>query len=49
MLFRSLRETDGEEYHRVANIGSQQLQVRIVTPYYGLSLQQIIDGTTVFR
>lgn len=45
----ALRETDGEEYHRVANIGSQQLQVRIVTPYYGLSLQQIIDGTTVFR
>lgn len=38
-----------ETFHRVANIGSQQLQVQIVTPYYGLNLQQIIDGTTVFR
>lgn len=36
-------------YHRVANIGSQQLQVRMVTDYYGLSLQDIIEGTTVFR
>ena len=34
---------------RIANIGSQQLQARVVTPYYGLSIDDIIHGTTVFR
>ena len=43
----ALRETDGEEYHRVANIGSQQLQARIVTPYYGLSLDSISQNTVL--
>ena len=37
------------EYRRIANIGSQQLQARVVTPYYGLSIDDIIHGTTVFR
>ena len=36
-------------YLRIANIGSQQLQARVVTPYYGLSIDDIIHGTTVFR
>lgn len=45
-------ETDSEEdstvhYERIANIGSQQLQARIVTPYNGLSMDTITDGTVL--
>ena len=35
------------EYQRIANIGSQQLQARIVTPYYGLSIDTITSGTVL--
>ena len=35
------------EYERIANIGSQQLQARIVTPYYGLSIDTITSGTVL--
>ena len=42
-------QTEAGEYSRIANIGSQQLQARVVTPYYGLSIDDIIHGTTVFR
>lgn len=38
-----------QDYHRIATIGSQQLQARIITPYYGLNLDDIMHGTTVFR
>ena len=34
-------------YLRIANIGSQQLQARIVTPYYGLSLDSISQNTVL--
>ena len=34
-------------YLRIANIGSQQLQTRIVTPYYGLSLDSISQNTVL--
>ena len=34
-------------YERIANIGSQQLQARIVTPYYGLSIDTITSGTVL--
>ncbi len=34
-------------YQRIANIGSQQLQARIVTPYYGLSIESITSGTVL--
>ena len=34
-------------YLRIANIGNQQLQARIVTPYYGLSLDAIASGTVL--
>jgi predicted small secreted protein len=36
-------------FERVANIGSQQLQARILTPYYGFSLQKILDGVVVME
>ena len=42
-------QTEAGEYRRIANIGSQQLQARVVTPYYGLSIDDVIHGTTVFR
>ena len=42
-------QTEAGEYRRIANIGSQQLQARVVTSYYGLSIDDIIHGTTVFR
>ena len=35
------------EYERIGNIGSQQLQARIVTPYYGLSIDSISNGTVL--
>ena len=34
-------------YLRIANIGSQQLQARVVTPYYGLSLDTISQNTVL--
>ena len=34
-------------YERIANIGSQQLQARIVTPYYGLSIDSITSSTVL--
>lgn len=34
-------------YLRIANIGSQQLQARVVTPYYGLSLDSISKNTVL--
>ena len=34
-------------YLRIANIGSQQLQARVVTPYYGLSLDFISQHTVL--
>ena len=36
-----------DRYSRVATIGSQQLQARIVTPYYGLSIESITSGTVL--
>lgn len=39
--------TDAPVYKRIANIGSQQLQARIVTPYYGLSIDTITGGTVL--
>ena len=42
-------ETDlrTDKYSRVATIGSQQLQARILTEYYGLTLEDILSGVTV--
>ncbi|UWP69010.1 hypothetical protein [Subdoligranulum variabile] len=42
-------ETDSgaASYERIANIGSQQLQARIVTPYYGLSIDSITGSTVL--
>lgn len=42
-------ETDSSaaSYERIANIGSQQLQARIVTPYYGLSIDSITGSTVL--
>ena len=34
-------------YLRIANIGSQQLQARVVTPYYGLNLDSISQNTVL--
>ena len=34
-------------YLRIANIGSQQLQARVVTSYYGLSLDFISQNTVL--
>ena len=36
-----------DRYSRVATIGSQQLQARIVTEYYGLKLEDILSGVTI--
>lgn len=36
-------------FYRVANIGGRQLQVRMLTDYYGLQLQDIINGVTVLQ
>lgn len=38
---------DSEPFSRVANLGGKQLQARMVTEYYGLELEDIIDGVTV--
>ena len=38
-------QAEAEEYHRIAYIGNQQLQVRMVTPYYGLDLQDVLEQT----
>ena len=35
------------KYRRIANIGSQQLQARVVTSYYGLSLDFISQNTVL--
>lgn len=42
---------DAEEYpyQRIATIGSQQLQARIVTSYYGLSLEDIAENTVLME
>ncbi|WP_300280046.1 hypothetical protein [uncultured Subdoligranulum sp.] len=40
-------ESETAVYERIANIGNQQLQARIVTPYYGLSIDSIISGTVL--
>ena len=34
-------------YERIANIGNQQLQARIVTPYSGLTIDSIVDGVVL--
>lgn len=42
--------SDGKQddrFRRVAVIGNQQLQARIVTEYYGLTIEDIINGVTV--
>ncbi len=36
-----------DQYSRVATIGSRQLQARILTEYYGLTLEDVISGVTV--
>lgn len=38
-------EVSAENYFRIANVGEQQLQVRIVTPYYGVSIDHIVNNT----
>lgn len=38
-----------EDYHRVANIGGRQLQVRVVTSYYGLGLDSILNHTILLQ
>lgn len=43
----SASDTSDIQYERIANIGSQQLQARIVTPYYGLSIETIVSGTVL--
>lgn len=43
----SQARAQNDAYQRIANIGGQQLQVRTVTPYYGLSLQRILDHTVL--
>lgn len=37
------------DYERIANIGNQQLQARVITPYYGLDLQKIVASTVVLE
>lgn len=42
------RETTSTlHYERIANIGNQQLQARIVTPYSGLTIDSIIDSVVL--
>ena len=38
------RDTD---YTRIANIGDQQLQARLVEPYFGLSMDKLTAGTVM--
>ena len=38
------KETD---YTRIANIGDQQLQARLVEPYFGLSMEKLTAGTVM--
>ncbi|MGN0975555.1 MAG: hypothetical protein ACI4OL_06090 [Gemmiger sp.] len=45
----SQAKAQSSEFHRIANIGAQQLQVRVITPYYGLELQKILDNTIVME
>ena len=40
---------ESEKYQWIATIGSQQLQVRIITDYYGLGLEDIQNGTTLLE
>lgn len=40
-------DTRTGKYSRVATIGSQQLQARVLTQYYGLTLENILSGVTV--
>ena len=42
-----LDEPESIEYKRIATIGSQQLQARVVTPYYGLNLDSISQNTVL--
>ena len=42
-----LDEPESIEYERIANIGSQQLQARMVTSYYGLSMDYIKSNTVL--
>ena len=42
-------EEGGASFSRVANLGGKQLQARMVTEYYGLELDDIIDGVTVLE
>ena len=41
-------ETDATlHYERIANIGNQQLQARIVTPYSGLTIESIVNNVVL--
>mgnify|MGYP006965463486 FL=1 len=42
-----LDEPESIEYKRIATIGSQQLQARMVTSYYGLSMDYIESNTVL--
>ena len=42
-----LDEPESIEYKRIATIGSQQLQARMVTSYYGLSMDYIKSNTVL--
>ena len=42
-----LDEPETTEYKRIATIGSQQLQARLVTSYYGLSMDSIKNNTVL--
>ena len=42
-------EEGAASFSRVANLGGKQLQARMVTEYYGLELDDIIDGVTVLE
>lgn len=42
-----LDEPESIEYERIATIGSQQLQARMVTSYYGLSMDYIKSNTVL--
>lgn len=43
------QDPPGGRFYRVATVGGRQLQARMLTDYYDLDLQDIIDGVTVLQ
>lgn len=47
MVDSSQADLHNDRYSRVATVGSQQLQARVITEYYGLKLEDILSGVTL--